>query len=149
METLRKRVAELETIESKFLSSEAEVKHLHHQLHVCRQDAHFVSNMRDMVVQYETLEQRVQWLTEENRSLRDDRANADLLRYQVQSLQAKSEELEKMEKEVARLQVENIELRAKENEGGEMSSPVLQLRIAELQQREVLALNKQGELATE
>lgn len=149
VQVLRTRVAKLETVESKLLSSQAEVQQLQHQLRIYRQDSHFVGSMRDTVVHCESLQHQVQQLAEENASLRQDRANADLLRYQVQDLQQRCEEMEGAVEEVARLRVENHKLLTGGTNGPEGALSSLQIRLAELQQKEIVALNKYGELASQ
>lgn len=146
MELLKTRLSQLETVESKLVSSQAEIKHLQQQLRIYRQDAHFADGVQDKLMRYEQLEHQVQLLSEENTSLRQDRTNADLLRYQVQSLQHHCNELEGGMEEGARLRLENSKL--KTNEGKEHDS-VLQVQLTELQQREIVTLRKYGELITQ
>ena len=143
------RVAELETVESKLLSSQAEVRHLQHQLRLHRQNAHFFDGFEQKLMDYESLQRQVQLLKEENNSLTQDRANCDLLRYQTQSLQHRCAELEGVMDEVAKLRVENSELKLKEGEGTDASTSVLQTQLAELQQREIVSLHCHGELTTQ
>lgn len=145
---LRTRIAKLETVESQLLSSQAEVKQLQHQLRISRQDNHFVGSMRDTVVHCESLQRQVQKLAEENTSLRQDRANADLLRYQVQNLQQRCEEMKGVEEELARLRVENSKLLTGTN-SHEGALSTLQIRLEELQQKEIVALSKYGELMSQ
>ena len=149
VETMKSRVAQLEDVESKLLNSQMEVKHLQYQLQTCRQDNHFVETMRDRILQCEELKHQVHLLKEENHSLRLDRANTDLLRYKVQSLQKRCEELGGVEEERARLHVENNQLTAMEGSRASMSSPTLQVCLAELQQKEIVALSEYGKLVTE
>lgn len=147
VQVLRRRLSELETTESKLLSSQTQIKHLQHQLSIYRQDSHFVESVKDKVLHYETLEHKLQLLTEENQSLCQDRANADLLRYQVQSLQQCCDALGEVTAEVARLRQENSEL--KQDKGQEASASALQIHLAELQQREIVSLSRYGELVTQ
>lgn len=149
VEGLKTRIAQLETVESKLLSSQAEVRHLQHQLRINRQDAHFVESVQQNLMDYESLQRQVRLLMEENNSLTQDRANSDLLRYQAQSLQRRCEEVEGAMEEVAKLRVENTQLKLKEENGGHTSSSVLQAQLAELQQREIVSLHKHGELTTQ
>lgn len=150
VQVLRRRIAELETVESKLLASQAEVKQLQHHLRLCRQDNHFVESMKDTVVHCESLQHQVQKLKEENISLRQDRANADLLRYQVQNLQQRCEEMEGAAEEAARLRVENSKLLAGETNGDHDGMRLtLQIRLKELQQKEIVSLSNYGELASQ
>ena len=146
---LRRRVAELEDVESKLVTSQAEVKQLQHQLRMYRQDHHFIGSMRDTAICHERLQHQVQKLTEENASLREDRANADLLRYQVQNLEQRYEEVKGAVEEVARLKVENQRLQTGGASGNEGALSALQIRLAELQQKEIVALSNYGELASQ
>ena len=145
---MQARLAELETVESKLVSSQAEVRHLQHQLRIYRQDAHFVECIQDKLTSYETLQRESQLLREENNSLQQDRANSDLLRYQVQSLQNRCAELEGVMEEVAKLRVENNELKQSIGERKGASSG-LQAQLVELQQKEIVSLKNYGDLATQ
>lgn len=147
VETLKSRIAQLETVESRLLSSQSEVRHLQHRLRMYRQDSHFVEGVQEKLLAYETLQHQVQLLREENNSLTQDRTNSDLLRYQAQSLQHRCEELEGVLEEVTRLRVENDELKLRREVKGKDS--VLQAQLAELQQREVVSLNSSGKLTTQ
>lgn len=149
VEGLKTRIAQLETVESKLLSSQAEVRHLQHQLRMYRQDTHFVEGVQQQLMDYESLQHQFRSLMEEKNSLAQDRANSDLLRYQVQSLQHRCEELEGVMEEVAKLQVENTRLQLKEGNGKDTSTSVLQAQLVELQQREIVSLHKHGELTTQ
>lgn len=149
VEVLRRRVAELEAVESRLLSSQTQVKHLQHQLRICRQDAHFVESMKDKIMCCEDFQHRVQLLMEENQSLQKDRVNADLLRYQVQSLQQRCDNLEGVLEEVQGLRLENSQLKEGETKGQQASFSALQIRLAEFQQREVVSVSKFGELSSQ
>ena len=143
---LKARVARLETVENELLSSQTEVRHLQQQLRMYRQDSQFIGSVQDRLVSYEDLQHQVQLLREENGSLRKDRTNSDLLRYQAQRLQNRCTELEGVMEEVARLRAENSQLLNKD--GSKDASSVLQSQLSELQQREIVSLSKYGELAT-
>ena len=149
MQALRARLSLLESVESKLLASQTQVTHLEQQLRLYRQDSHFVARTKDKVLHFEEIERQLHLLIQENKSLHQDRANADLLRYQVQSLQQGCEELSSVMEEVTRLRVENRELRAGCGMDQEMPSSALQVQVAELQQREVVALKEYGELSTQ
>ena len=149
VEVLRARIAKLETVESQLLTSQAEVKQLQHQLRLYRQDRHYLGNMTETMVHYEALQHQVQKLTEENASLRQDRANADRLRFQVQDLQRQCGEMEGAAEEAARLRVENSKLLSGEADGNEGALATLRMRLAEFQQKEVVALTKYGDLASQ
>ena len=149
MQALRARLAQLESVESKLLSSQAQVTHLQHQLRLYRQNSHFVESMKDKVVHCEEVERQLQLVMEENQALCDNRANADLLRYQVQSLQQGCEELGSAMEEVTRLRVENRELKAGRGRDEDTPSSGLHIQLAELQRREIVALNEFGELSTQ
>ena len=146
MELLKTRLSQLETVESKLVSSRTEIKHLQQQLRIYRQDAHFADGVQDKLMRCEQLEHQVQLLSKENTSLRQDRTNADLLRYQVQSLQHHCSELERRMEDGARLHLENNEL--KTSDGKEHDS-VLRVQLSELQQREIVTLHKYGGLTTQ
>lgn len=146
VEALRARVAKLETVESELVSSQAQVQQLQHQLRVYRQDSHFIGSMKDTIVQSESLQHQYQNLVEENASLRQDRANADLLRYQLQNMQQRFKEMEGVMEEVARLKIENSKLKAGGSSYQEGAMASLQIRLEELQQKEIVALSKYGEL---
>jgi hypothetical protein len=145
---LKRRIAELEAVESQLLSAQTEVKHLQHQLRIYRQDKHF-EDVHQKLVDYESLHHQVQLLREENNSLSQDRANCDLLRYQVQSLQEQSVKLEPVMEEVAKLRVENNELKLNVRGGKDTTVSVLQAQLAELHQKEIISVHKQGELVTQ
>lgn len=149
VEQLKVRVAELETVESKLLSSQAEVRHLQHQLRLHRQNAYFFEGFEQKLMDYESLQRQVQSLREENSTLMQDRANCDLLRYQAQSLQHQCEDLKGVMEEVAKLRVKNSELKLNEGAESDASISVLQAQLAELQQREIVSLHRHGELTTQ
>lgn len=146
---LKARINELESVESKLLLSEAEVKQLQHQLRISRQDNLFIENMKETILSHESLQLQVHKLTEENSSLRQDRANIDLLRYQVQNLQCQCEEAEGWVEELERLRTENHELRTRGSNTHDGALSTLQIRLAELQQREIVSLKKYGELGSQ
>lgn len=131
------------------MSSEALVSHLQHQLRLYRQDSHFVESMKNKLVRCEQAEQQLQRLVEENQALRQDRTNADLLRYQLQSLQRKCEKLDSLMEEVTTLRVENRELKAGLRKDQDTPSSALQIQLAEMQQREIVAIKQLGELSTQ
>lgn len=146
---MKARLVELETVESKLLSSQVEVRQLQHQLRMYRQNAHFLESVQEKLLSCESLQHQVQLLKEENSSLSQDRTNSDLLRYQVQSLQQRCEELEGVREEVAKLCIENSELKLNEGKGNDAPYSVLQTQLAELQQREIVSLSKYGDLTTQ
>ena len=145
---MRGRLKELESVESELLKSQAMTKHLERQLRTYRQDALMVDSVKD-TVRCETLEFQIQRLREENASLHEDRTNTDLLRYQVQTLKERCEKFDELEEEVTHLRIENTKLSSVEGSAGNMSAPSLQVQLAELQQREVVATRRIGELTTQ
>ncbi len=149
MQALQTRLTQLESTESKLLSSQAQVTHLQHQLRLYRQDSHFTDRMKDKILHFEEIERQLQLTMEENQALRQDRMNTDLLRYQVQSLQQDCKQLGDVMEEVTRLRVENRELKAGHGKGQDTPSSALQIQLAELQQREIVALKEFGELSTQ
>ena len=149
MQALQQRLTHLESVESKLISSQAKVVHLQHQLSLYRQDSHFIERMKDKVLHFEDVERQLQLAKEENLTLRQDRTNTDLLRYQVQSLQQDCEQLASVMEEVTRLRVENRELRAGHGKGQVTPSSALQIQLAELQRREIISLKEFGELSTQ
>jgi len=146
VQLLRKRIAELEKVEGQLLASQVEVKQLHHRLRMTRQDSHFIESMKEKILRHDELERQVQLLQEENASLRQDRANADLLRYKVQSLQQRCEDLEHIKQEAEQLRIENSQLKGGEMQGQHASISALQLHLTELQQREIVSISEQAEL---
>lgn len=153
VQVLKSRVRELESVESKLVHSETEAKELQRSLRTCKQDYYFVESEKEKLLKYNEIERQLRQLAEENSLLRKQRDNADLLKYKVQSLQEKCTMYEGLEVKVAELELENQHLRKQVEEGdGEKalsgSQPALQYRITELQQKEVILVNKQGELLT-
>lgn len=151
MQGLQRRLANLESVESKLLSSQAQVAHLQHQLSLYRQDSHFIHTMKNKLVHLEGIERQLQLAKKENQALRQDRTNADLLRYQVQSLQQNREQLATVMEELTTLRVENRQLRVGSGCGTGQDTPssALQIQLAELQQKEIVSLKKFGELTTQ
>ena len=174
MEALRGRITELKTVESDLLRSEAQVKELERKLRMFQHNEHFLQSQQQKVLKYDELERQLQQLTEENATLKGQKDNVDLLRYQVQNLQERCARYEGLEVKLAQLEVENQHLKEAVNEevgNGDMmadhqrgsdsgsvtlgaklgvgkSQAALWYRIAELQQKEVLLTAKQGELTT-
>ena len=173
---LRTRIEELETVESDFLRSEAQVKELERKLRTFQHNEHFLQSQQQKLLKYDELERQINHLAEENTTLKGQQDNADLLRYKVQSLQERCAKYEGLEVRLAQLELENKHLKeaVKEEEGGGegmmvdhregsesgsvllggkvggggRSQAALWYRIAELQQKEVLLTAKQGELTS-
>ena len=146
---LKDRLSGLECVGSDLLCSQAEVTRLQHQLHMYRQEAPFVDKMRGQLDQLETMQLQVKLLAEENACLKQDRANADLLRFQLHGMKKKCEEVQELEAEVIHLRLENSKLQAGGEGRGLTFSETMQLQLAELQQKELVSLRENGSVNTQ
>lgn len=108
-----------------------------------------MEQMRGNLDELLTLQLQVRDLKEENACLQQDRTNADLLRYQVQGLEKKSDSIRGLEEEVTSLRLMNRKLLEGGGSKTGESSETVQLQLASLQQREALAVQECGSLTTE
>ena len=153
----------MEGVESELIRSEAKVKELEMKLRNCTHSEDFLQSQQQKVMKYDEMERKVEQLLEENDALKRQQDNTDLLRYKVQTLQARCAKYEGLDERVATLELENQGLKEKldgrglqEGEDGQKMAAVdigkspatLWYKIAELQQREVLLKAKLGEVMT-
>ena len=151
MKGLKTRLSELEQVERELLCSQVEVKQLQAQLRTYRHETQFVGHMRGKLEQLESLGRQVSLQKEEIAGLQQCRANTHLLRYQVQGLDRKCEELQVLKEQVVYLGLENSKMLAAQGDASKsmnVCEDVL-LQLAELQQREAVSVSKCGSLHTQ
>ncbi len=143
------KLSELDNVQKHLLESQREVQRLQRQLRLCRQDNQFVSQMKGELHSVHELESQLSALRHENVRLQKERMNSELLQYQYHDMQEKCKLLQSEVEGVAHLQLENRRLKEEGAGNGGVASEALRLQLTELQQREIIAAQECGSLATQ